>query len=212
MPIWTPTTDWKDREVFIIGGGDSLRQFNWSLLKQECTIGCNSAFTLGSEVCKICLFGDAKWFGIYKHELFQYAKQGGLVFTNSPQLMKTHLLWLWTIGRISDGLGRKELGWNGHTGASALNLALILGAKKVYLLGFDMILSKEGSPNWHNRLIDEPNTNVYKEFMKRFKRVKVDLAKKFPGRKIINVTNKSALGIFPKIGVEKFWQGRKKAE
>ena len=53
MPIWIPQEKWKDEDVFIIGGGDSLRTFNFDVLKDELTIGCNTAFSLGSDICKI---------------------------------------------------------------------------------------------------------------------------------------------------------------
>lgn len=211
MPPWTPEEKWKDEDVFIIGGGDSLRSFDWNLLKDEMTIGCNSAFLHGSEICKICLFGDAEWFSIYKHDLERYE---GIVFTNSPQLFKTRISWVWTMQREQGGLFYKSLGWNGttgNTGASAVNLALILGAKRVFLLGFDMQLSSEGKPNWHDRLIKKPKAAIYPKFVRQFLLVKKDLKNKFPGREIINITDDSNLNLFSKIGVQEFWKERKSA-
>ena len=58
MPEWKPEPIWKDQEAFIIGGGPSLRDFDWSLLRDKNTIGCNNAFRLGPDICKICLFVD----------------------------------------------------------------------------------------------------------------------------------------------------------
>jgi len=80
MPVWQPTNDWQDQEVFIIGGGDSLRNFDWELLKEERTIGCNDAYKLGPEICKICIFGDVSWFKENESELTKYSKEKGGVY------------------------------------------------------------------------------------------------------------------------------------
>ena len=207
MPHWKPTSDWEGCDVFIIGGGDSLRKFDWSLLKDENTIGCNSAFTLGAEICKICLFGDSKWFRKFERELAQYK---GVVFTNAPQMFNTKVPWVWTMPREIIGLHVNALGWNENTGASAINLALILGAQKIFLLGFDMHLSNNGKPNWHNKVMQKPVKGVYPKMLKAFRYVVRDLKSKFPGKKIINVTDDSNLNCFPKIGCKRFWQERKK--
>ena len=207
MPRWKPEQIWKDRDVFIIGGGESLQHFDWNLLKPELTIGCNDAFLLGEQICKICIFGDSKWFKAFKDRLLHFRNA---VFTNCVQLQDTKIDWLWVIQRASRGLHHNALGWNGNTGASAINLALLLGARRIFLLGFDMHLSKEGKPNWHKNELDKSNKNIYPTFLKDFGRVAKDLPKKFPGREIINVTDDSSLNKFRKIGVKKFWTERSK--
>ena len=209
MPRWTPKPLWKNEDVFIIGGGASLRDFNWDLLILERTIGCNTAFTLGKDVCKICIFGDAKWFRKHERQLAQYAAAGGIVFTNCLAYQRSNIDWLWTLPRKPRGLGLNELGWNKNTGASALNLALILGAKRVFLLGFDMHLSPDRKPNWHDQLIDKPNPKVYRDFILNFTYVAMDLKRLFPGREVINVTDDSDLDVFPKVGCSEFWTKRK---
>jgi len=207
MPHWIPEAKWEGEDVFIIGGGDSLREqdFDWSLLEDELTIGCNSAFTLGEKICKICIFGDPKWFRKYQRELQSYK---GILFTNASQLRNTRLSWLWTMPRKGKGLSVLALGWNKNTGAAAVNLALILGAQRIFLLGFDMHLSKDGRSNWHNNLVNKPNKAVYEKFIEGFTRVSIDLKKLFPGREVINVTDNSDLDVFPKIGREQFWKER----
>jgi hypothetical protein len=111
------------------------------------------------------------------------------------------------MGRSSQGLHRNSLGWNRNTGAGAVNLALLLGARRVFLLGFDMHLSG-GRPNWHNQLIDKPDKNCYVRFAKDFKYVARDLPIKFPGCEVINVTDDSDLNCFPKVGTKEFWSSR----
>ena len=207
MPSWEPEAKWLDQDVFIIGGGRSLKTFDWDLLIPELTIGCNTAYELGEAICKICVFGDIKWWHKHKSHLAEYK---GVVFTNASQLInKNTTPWLWTMRREAHGLHHNALGWNSNTGSIAINLALILGAKRIYLLGYDMQLS-EGKPNWHDNLIDKPNAAIYNKSQEGFKKVHIDWQKKFSDREIINVTDNSNLDTFPKIGTQEFWNDRNK--
>jgi len=207
MPKWIPEAVWKGREVFIIGGGPSLKDFDWNLLKSELTIGCNDAFTLGAGICKICVFGDIRWFREYQTTLSLYK---GVTFTNVPQLFHTRIPWLWTVSRRATGFHINELGWNDNTGASAINLALLLGATKIYLLGFDMGLGNKRESNWYKNQINKRQpSEVYQKFLSHEKRMEADWKVKFPDVKIINITKQSALNIFPKVDFDKFWKERK---
>jgi len=206
MPKWVPKPDWADEDVFIIGGGDSLRGFNWSLLKDERTIGCNDAYKLGEETCKVCVFGDVKWFRKNESAL---AKYKGVVFTNANQLYRTRLPWLWTLQRKVTGLSRTKLAWNWNTGAVAINLALLFGAKRIFLLGFDMQVSKNGRANWHSVKGSKPNTEVYSKFLMGFMQLSIALKTKF-NCEVINVTDNSNLDLFPKVACDIFWKERTK--
>lgn len=208
MPRWKPEEKWKDQDVFIIGGGSSLKDFDWSLLKDERTIGCNAACFLGTDVCKICIFGDYQWFREYKDKLERYKDDKGIIFTNCKQFERSHIDWVWWLPRLPHGLGTDALGWNYSTGAAAVNLALILGAKRIFLLGFDMHLCN-GKPNWHDKGLDKPNSKLYERFVLGFTKVSIDLRRKFPSRQVVNVTDDSHLDVFTKVSCEEFWSKRK---
>lgn len=208
MPIWTPENQWEGLDVFVVGGGVSLQSFNWDLLKDEWTIGCNDAFLEGKDLIKLCFFGDDKWFKVHKKELALYAQSGGVVFTSCPQLQRTNLKWIWTLVRKSRGFHVDALGWNMNTGASAINLALLLGARRIFLLGFDMHLT-EGRSNYHENNLDKPNAGVHKQHLKAMRILDKHLENKFPGREVINVTNDSSLNIFPKVNLDLFFKERK---
>lgn len=209
MPVWKPTQEWPDSDVFIIGGGSSLRGFDWSLLHDEYTIGCNMAFTLGEKICKICVFGDFSWWRAFKDDLKAYK---GTVFTNKAERQLLGIPWLWTMKRYPQGLHTDGLGWNGNTGAVAINLALLLGAKRVFLLGFDMKRIEDRS-NWHDRIIRPSTTksHVYQGFVQDFRFVARDWKAKFVDREIINVTRDSGLGpnVFPWVDPDKLWADRR---
>ncbi len=208
MPRWEPSQIWKDQDAYIIGGGPSLKGFDWGLIRGKNTIGCNSAFILGSEIVKINIFADYDWWlRIGSEEGSHY---GGMMVGCCPRLKKEKVQtpWLLTMDRHGDssGLGTKDLGFNGNTGSLAINLALILGARRVYLLGFDMKVKFEDPPvgekfrvNWHNLRHETGSLDSYQRFIKAFSTVARDLPIKFPGCEILNVTDDSDLPHFPKI-------------
>lgn len=207
MPVWIPEPVWQYREVFLIGGGASLIDFDWELLRDECTVGCNDAYTLGGDICKTLAIGDGKYFEHYKQDLENYT---GTIFTNSPRLFRTRLPWLWTTRRQAWGLHKEVLGWNSNTGAMAINLALLLGARKVFLLGYDMKPDDKGRTHWCRPPLMKPNNNTYVDFSKGFVHIAKDLDRVFPGSQVFNITTDSTLETFPKIDFEIFWETRKR--
>ena len=52
MPKWMPEPFWKGEDVFILGGGTSLRKFPWTLLHDEKVIGCSLSKAAGAAFVK----------------------------------------------------------------------------------------------------------------------------------------------------------------
>jgi hypothetical protein len=207
--LWNPTRMWEGLDAFIIGGGNSLRHgFDFNVLVNEKTIGCNNAYRYGPAICNICVFGDTKWFLKHRVDLAKFAHSGGMVVTNQSACVRYKDSWLLYVKRRSRGLHIDALGWNTNTGSPAINLALILGAKNVYLLGFDRKLSEEGRPNWHDDLIDKPDGQNYVRMNNCDKSMQKDLAVKFPGQSIINVNDDSNLTLWPTIPLAEFFSER----
>jgi hypothetical protein len=204
MTRWNPNPIWQEEDCYIIGGGPSLQTFDWGLIRGKHAIGCNVAYQLGPEICPVMIFGDARFWAYPKFQegMKKYAERGGVIFTNLPALRPQtgSLPWVYTMGRLPRGLATLDsgqLGWNGCTGASAINLALVLGAENIYLLGYDMQLA-EGKANWHQDALTRPNPSSYDRFIKGFVHVVRELELKFPGRHIVNVNDNSRLELFPK--------------
>jgi hypothetical protein len=214
MPHWNSKPVWQGCDAFVIGGGPSLRAFDWDRLLDRLTVGCNSAYLHGPEICKVCVFGDgdpndkSSFWSQYRNGLAAYAERGGTVFTNHPALYLDETPWLWTTQRQARGLSTTELGWNRNTGAIALNLALLFGAKRVFLLGFDMKPGKDRQ-NWHpqQRSLAPAKLAVYRGFVNQFRYVVRDWHDKFKDRLIVNVTEDSGLPAdwFPRIKPDDLW-------
>lgn len=194
MPAWTPTPVWRGSDVFIIGGGPSLQSFDWRKLRGKHTIGCNAAFRLGKDTCRLCFFSDGHWFYRMEQELSFF--EGRLV-THSPEISSDHP-WISVVARKEIGLHKDAVGFGGNSGCSAINLALLMGAQRVFLLGFDMRLGSSGRMNWHNVSVEPSNPDVFPKFQEGFEAIARDLPTVFPGCSIVNLTDSSELSVFPK--------------
>lgn len=186
MPIWIPTREWDNQKAFLIGGGASLKSFDFNRLKGLNTIGCNDAFRLGPEICKICLFGDKSWWYKTKEELAGF--KGRVVSGSSTVLEDATEEWLLKIPRKNHGLGipgEGRIAWNYSTGAMAVNLAFLLGAVKIYLLGYD--LCRLHATHWHHYRNRITNNKSYMRFQRGFNTLAMGLSV-FPEVQVFNVT------------------------
>lgn len=196
MPKTEPLPDWNGQDAYVIGGGHSLKDFDFGQLLPLNTIGCNQAFRLGGEACKVCIFGDFKFWHVFRQEIAECFT--GWVAT--CYRTDTCPAWLKAFARKTEGLATgNTLGWNFNTGSSAINLALTMGAKRVFLLGFDCKMGPTpDESHWHNAAIETPMPANYEKFMAGFSNVAKALPEVFPGREIIVVGAESKLECFPR--------------
>lgn len=204
-----PSRIWSGRTVYIIGGGPSLEGFDWEPLQKERVIGCNDAYQLGQWV-DVCCFGDLVWYTDFHQEQLQ--SFSGLIcsFAADPSEVdsyaKRRVRWLkrnCTPNVLETRTQR--IGWYGHTGASAINLAIQFGAKRIVLLGFDMKMKKDKG-NWHTNRKNfsgmkdgqGPRPALYKRFTKGLVLLKAHVDA-FGGIEILNAGPDSALEIWPKV-------------
>jgi len=196
MPLWAPSRDWDGQDAFLVGGGSSLRGFDFSLLKGRNVIGCNDAWHLGEEIVSICLFGDTSWWEKNKQDLKSFK---GRVVSCAPTCLTLKLDWLWQMKRVKDGLHDGDtLGWNQSTGAAAMNLAMLLGAHRIYLLGYDLSV-QGGKFHWHDYNKKKLNTEPFVRFTRGFYSIASSLHR-FPQVRVYNVTDGSSkLPVFDRI-------------
>lgn len=215
---WQAPVLWPDNTVVIIGGGPSLKQMDLTRLRRRHrapgvrVIGCNDAYALGEDTVDLCYFGDDTWYWIHNRDwvevkghrdeshpgLLQF---GGLKVTCSNRNLGDATVM--QLERRPFGLYKAPLiGWYLNTGVSAINLAIMLGAKRIVLLGFDMKLSSSQQPNWHENLnYPKPVANTYDGFLRCAKRMAADLDR-HKSVEVINCSPDSALEVFPKARFE----------
>lgn len=194
---------WKGQRCFIIGGGPSLKDFDFSKLKGELVIGINRAYERVD--CTIAFSIDSQYYRwIVKGKLGAEAKEkfdnfkGYKVWLNSAYFIPCpEDIYLFnSIG------GGEAFSWslkNGlaggcNSGYGALNLAVCLGANPIYLLGFDMKGDGEKQAWWHDGYPVKQPEKVYKKFIERFNNIAPEIKAK--GIKVINLNPGSKLKCF----------------
>lgn len=218
---WTVPRIWEGCSVFIIGGGPSLRDFNFGKLEGKQVIGCNDAFRLGPAIVPVSVFGDQSF---YKRNKDDLAKYNGIAITNHQSLRGKPYIKVTARENTKICTGN-HLGWFFNTGCLAINLAVSMGAGTIYLLGYDMqmvpgdnltktprlaIANGADKPrakgiqrdsNWYPNIGSNNTEKTYMKFKHYFNLLKKDLDAKFPGVKIFNCNPDSGLDIFPKVKI-----------
>ena len=95
------------------------------------------------------------------------------------------------------GLGLVGLATGGNSGHQAVNLAFLLGAKRIWLLGFDMSADKSSHNhffgNHKGRELTNPNRSLYRNWRRKFEEMVPLLEAR--NVEVINYTRKTALNI-----------------
>ena len=192
---------WSGQRCFIVGGGSSLTNFDFSQLNDELTIGINVAFTKFNPT--ILFSTDSRFYSwIVNGTLGEDVKQqfddyrGWKVWLNVANYEYPDNIFRLDCGgetafpsTIKEGLGHGN-----NSGYSALNLAVCLGANPIYLLGFDMRGANGLQKWWHKLYPCNQGEQIFQRMIKNFNNV-ADLIKK-KGIQVINLNPDSALKCF----------------
>lgn len=155
------SNSWAGRRCFIIGGGESLKGFDFTRLKGELTIGINKSF----EKCPDATVNysmDSTFYDQMKKGDYDAISGGDLwakwlsfkgirVFL-TPMEIKEYGKEVYLVKRLFDFKVSRNLqdGIHGgrNSGFGAIMLAVALGASTIYLLGYDM--KAKVSSHWHS--------------------------------------------------------------
>lgn len=205
--FWTPPKDLQGETCYILGGGSSLKSFDFSLLEGKNVIGCNVAYMFGAELVPYVVFADAPFLKDHMDGLSDYVAEGGNVVTNSKQKFGAPE-WLKMMERVTVGLSRTRLAFGGSTGGAAAHLALLRGAKTVYLLGFDMQVGTGGETNYHDKYKGQVASD-YRRFVDGISTIAYDMRMVYPDRQIVNLEDgTSTLECFKKESLKEHFTGK----
>ena len=225
-PSWfTAPRIWLRDTVFIIGGGPSLEGFDWSPLHDRPCIGCNDAYVEPLSTPRpdrthvirtwldVCVFGDEGWWSRHWVDRVVSRKnkrdhQGllhypGLIVTNCVKGDIKAVSRLKVMQRCNRGVKHPphQLSWYQNTGAAAICLALLFGASRIVLLGFDM-RRINGKNNWHRAIKQEPGKRIFADHITGHTRLKQDLDGANYDVEVLNATPDTALDVWPKVKLE----------
>jgi len=152
--------------AFVIGGGPSLQGFDFSKLSNRHTIGVNKSF-LSLPDLEYFITVDFTFFNKINRKLYKkhpakkffvadlsysYLKEidGRIVDTRFNLVYRLNDFDTIIKSRRKDGLGLSydDFRTGKNSGYCALQLAIVLGFRKIYLLGFD--LCTNNSTHYHN--------------------------------------------------------------
>ena len=196
-----PDGTWKDQRCFIIGGGESLKDFDFSKLKNELVIGVNRAYEVIDCTINYAMDNNLyRW--ITTGKLGQEAKKKFEDFKGIPVWLDSAgydyprgIFILNKLGLHKKANSMKDGLRAGHNaGFGALNLAICLGANPIYLLGFDMQGKNGQQAWWHSGYPDNQVDKVYEGFIVDFKRIAEELKKN--NIQVINLNPDSRLKCF----------------
>lgn len=223
--MWEIPKIWDGGDVWILGGGPSVfKQFDipeevvksvmdktstpdilssyMKVIHTKHIIGINVAYLLGNWI-DIIFFGDKKFIlmhidGVSKHK--------GIKVSSSEYCKRykgIRYVAVDTKHRAGISVERGKVSWNQNSGAASISLAVQAGAKRIFLLGFDMKLNGDNRSHWHNVYpkIERKSKNIagnpYPKHLKGFPAIKIDADRL--GVKIYNVNPDSAITEFEKI-------------
>ena len=184
--------------IYIIGGGPSLKGFDFNLLRGRRTIAINKAVIYAWHA-DILYWTDSRFYTWFKNEVDNYqglkfALKAGSQYTKDINILKKGKPY-----GIEEDPGTLAHGFN--SGYAAINLAYHLGAYKIILLGFDMC-NDGNETHFHDGYptIAAGNQIYTDKFLPGFKQLHSELKAK--NVDVLNASSYSRLNVFPKISIE----------
>ena len=214
-----PDRSWKGKPCIVVGGGPSLKDFDWELLRGWRVIGVNRVYERFDPT--IIFSMDTRFLRWIMDG--RYGNEAKRKFIDS----KAYKVWLCTYNcklppdifivkvwgnysrgfRVFPNTMRMGIGHGNNSGYGALNLAVCLGANPIYLLGFDMNYEKGDladmlkiRTHWHDGHPQPHRPDTVKGFIDYF-RVPAQRVKEW-GIDIINLNPTSRLNCFSKKRME----------
>ena len=200
---------WAGEPCFVIGGGPSLVGFDFERLRgRGRVIAINRAFEF-IPWADMLFFMDWNFYKLYHNGTSKVGEwnsfKGYKVFLNLIGRLLEDCYSVRSLGRSGVSRSHEEGLYHGNnSGFGALQLAACLGARPIYLLGYDMGESETGLAHFHSGYGKRERPTVSKSFVRDFELVAVQL-KKIPD--IYNLNPKSGLRIFPFKSVEEVLNG-----
>lgn len=203
---------WEGETVAIIGGGPSLEREHVELVRGLRCIAVNASY-LWADFADVCHFADShfwRWhtdgvdvmdmdavevrerFASFRGQKCSVAGAGNNIADEAVHIVK---------GRESWGLSRDPgvLVTGRNSGFQALNMAILAGASRILLLGFDGA-PVDGRSHWHGGHQRPTPDAAYPLYVEAMRKAKRDIDQL--GVEVINCSMTSAIRTFPRMRIE----------
>jgi len=188
---------WTGETVYLIGGGPSLKNFEWNSLHGKKTIAINKAITFYPNADAV-YWTDGRVYTWFEKEINKFK---GLKYTIRANKYPSDVTILKRGKKFGLETNKDILSHGNNSGYAAINLAIHLGAKRIVLLGYDMG-SSGASTHFHDGYpVNATSHKIYKDqFLPGFEILKEEIKGK--GIQIFNACLTSNLDTFKKISIE----------
>jgi hypothetical protein len=193
---------WHGQPCFVVGGGPSLRGFNFDRLKGWLTIGVNRAFEFFTPTILLAL--DARFYqwvheGKYGDDAFvKLARYNGIMA--GVRINRKHIpgvLEIKSLGEKGPIVPIEQGLYHGNnSGYSAIALALALGADPVYAIGIDLRYDGEVTHHHGGHPERTPEKNLFDRCILPF----VELSERVEGKRVKIVNPCWPGDVFSKVG------------
>lgn len=204
----------KNQRVFLLAGGSSLENIDLKPLKNELTIAiCKSRMGDFKPTLRYMMDYSLHTYFTdtypqtekHKRDVASFKKNGGIPVLLEPA---SHKLTVHSSFYIVKRIPKRSISLDlsqgiycsNNSGASGLMLAIALGAKQIYLLGYDLKIGDDGKIRHHDgyRQYDSPKDMADKlhAFAYDFYAMSAKISEL--GIEVVNLSPQSALGCFEK--------------
>lgn len=192
------------QEVFIVGGGYSIRDIDLSLLNNKITIAINDVYQKLPHALAV-YWCDSSWGAKHADKLKYHdstlrftSRRGANVKADVKGLANSTLL------NVTGDFGydpNPDNVMGNNSGVQCLNLIINMKPRKIYLLGFDMRDNplKRGETHFHDNHELVVPTRIYKELFVPSMNALAEQIKNKTSIEILNCSKTSALNCFKKI-------------
>jgi len=201
---------WVDRPLIIVGGGPSLRGYDCSDLRDRGRV------VLLNDAVMFCegdvLFSmDANWIKRSTGMINDFTGEEVWLTVSDRQIHEVYARPVSHLKKMSSRVNTlststDQIYCGGNAGFGVLNLALLKGARVIYLLGYDM--NRGPHEQWHTSeaLLDLPKRKSYQSYYARWGQRIGEVSSLFreKGIRIINCNPASAVTCFEFSSYEEF--------
>lgn len=187
---------WAGQACFLIGGGPSLKGFDFERLRgRGRVIAINRAYEF-VPFADVHFFMDNPYYRHVRSEPAWHAFQGFKVYLNmSGYVVDGDVVSLRPVGRIGLSASIAEGLYHGNnSGSGALGLAYCLGANPIYLMGYDCKRTPEDG-HFHSGYGKSISDSTLVRLVKDFDGIAPML--RAAGVRVINLNPDSAIRCFP---------------
>lgn len=185
----------------MIGGGPSLRGFNFDLLKSRVTVGVNDA-AINLPWVTALFTADPTWVGNRRRQIGEFKGERYIAQTASRPRDIPGVVYLTKLRDSGLSVVPTAVRIGGTSGSAALNLAFLKKAKVIVLLGYDYGCNSRQDRHWHSTQNwgNPVNMGVWKLWAQLYSTLVPQLAA--AGVTVINACPTSQIKAFPKITLD----------